>query len=380
MPEIKNLKKTAKRILKAVKNNERIIIYGDADMDGVSSVIIMKECIGNLGARISDVYFPDREKDGYGITEKGLSCLKKHAPALLLVLDCGITNFKEIKKAKKIGFEVVLIEHHEVLNKLPEASIIVNPKQKGDKYPFKYFATVGIVFKLTELILKKKMKKGLRNNFLELAALATIADMMPRVQDNLEIITEGLNSLKSSWRPGIQALLELEPRINRINSLLNIRDAENNLPAAYRLLTSTDKKEAKKLAKRLLEKGIEKRQKIKEITDDIEERIFGREKDPIIFEGSLEWDLIFLGVVASILSQKYQKPVFLYKKGREEKNKEASSPGSVRSPAGLNTVEAMKKCFSSDLITFGGHAQASGFRIKNKGLEKFKNCLSNYFK
>jgi len=145
------------------------------------------------------------------------------------------------------------------------------------------------------------------------------------------------------------------------------------LPASFRLLTASDKKEAEKLAKKLFKKGIEKKRRIKEITEKIEEDISKKGEEPIIFEGSSDWELIYLGVAASILSQKYQRPVFLYKQEREE------SQGSIRAPAGLNTVEAMKKC-SQNLITFGGHAQASGFRIKNKDLEKFKECLVEYFR
>ena len=380
MAQIKNLKKAAERILKAIKDKERIVIYGDADLDGVASVIILKEAIKNLGGQISALYFPDREKDGYGITEKGLFSLRKHSPALFLALDLGIGNFEEIKLAKKLGFEVVLIEHHEVLDKLPKADIIVDPKQKGDKYPFKYFATAGIVFKLAGLIFKNKMPEALRKNFLELAAMATIADMMPREDENEEMILEGLGCLKSSWRPGIQALLEIEDwqglslmqQVNKINSILNIRDIEDNLPASFRLLNATDKKQAEKLAGRLFEKGIEKRERIKQITTEVEERVSDKEKELIIFEGSSDWELIYLGVVASILCQKCQKPVFLYKREKEQ------SQGSIRAPAGLNSVEAMKKC-SQNLITFGGHARASGFRIKNQHLEQFKECLTKYF-
>lgn len=375
--EIKNLKKAANRILKAVKSKERIIIYGDADLDGVTSVIILKECIANLGGNIAQVYFPDREKEGYGINEKALFYLKKHSPALLLALDCGIGNFKEAKLAKRIGFELVIIEHHEVLDKLPQAFLIVDPKQKGDKYPFKYFATVGIIFRLAKLLLKKKMTEALRKNFLELVAIATIADMMPRTDDNEEMIIEGLGCLKDSWRPGIQALFKLEPEVNKINSLLNIRDIENGLPAAFRLLIAPDEKEAEKLAKRLFEKNVEKRRRIKEIILEVEERVSEKKEEPIIFEGGSDWELIFLGVVASVLSKKYQKSVFLFKKQKDESHGVVMS-GSIRAPAGHNLVNAMKTC-SELLITYGGHPQAAGFTIKNENLEEFKKRLINYF-
>ena len=185
--EIKNIKKAAERIKKAIKKKERIIIYGDADMDGASSVIILKECIMSLGGEVSAVYFPDRETEGYGINKNALDYLKKYAPALFITVDLGIGNFEEVKLAKRLGFEVMIVDHHEVLKKLPSASIIVNPKRKDDKYPFKEFAAAGVVFKLAEALMDKKMTPVLRNNFLELAGLATVADMMIEEEDNIEL-------------------------------------------------------------------------------------------------------------------------------------------------------------------------------------------------
>ncbi len=379
--EIKNLKKAASRILKAVKQKEKIIIYGDADLDGVSSVIILQECIKDLGGEIAEVYFPDREEEGHGVTEKALFYLKKHSPALLITVDCGIGNFKEVKKAKELGFEIIIIDHHEILDKLPQADIIVDPKQEGDKYPFKQFAAVGVVFRLTKLLLEKQMPESVKKSFLELVAMATIADMMPRVDENKEMIAAGVESLRSSWRPGIQALFSLEPfksltlfqQISKVNSLLNIRDVEDRLPAAFRLLTASSREEAEKLAERLFKKGLQKRKRIKEIMEEVEGMVFGKETGPVVFEGGSGWELILLGVVAAILSQKYQRPVFLYKKGKDE------SQGSIRAPSGYNVVEAMKNC-SEGLLTYGGHPQAAGFGLKNENLEEFKACLVKYFK
>jgi len=379
MAEIKNLKRAAQRILKAVKKQEKIIVYGDSDMDGVSSVIILNECIKNLGGKAIALYFVDREEEGYGINNKALNNLKKYAPALFIALDLGIGNFKEVIKAKKMGFEIIIIEHHEILDKIPKADIVVDPKQEGDRYPFKYFATVGIVFRLANLLLKDRMTVNLRKDFLELAALATIADMMPRTDDNEEIIIEGLASLKESWRPGIQALfglgsfqsLTLIDQVNKINSLLNIRDVEEKMPASFRLLTASDRKEAGQLVERLLEKSIEKKKKIKEVLRMVEGNVAGK-KDSIIFEGDSSWELILLGVAAAILAQKYQRPAFLYRKDKID------SQASIRAPKGFNVVEAMKTC-SKYLETYGGHAQAAGFRVKNKNLEKFKDCLIEYY-
>jgi len=379
MIEIKNLKKAARRILKAIAKKEKIIIYGDSDLDGVSAVIILEECIKNLGGGNLKIFFSDREENGYGINKRTLEKLENETRALFIVLDFSIGISKELDLVKKRGIEIIIIDHHDISNKNPDADIFVNPKQKGDKYPFKYFATVGIIFRLAKLLLKEKMTDNLKKDFLELTALATIADMMPRIEDNEEIIIEGLACLKESWRPGIQALFALESfkslvlieQINKINSLLNIRNIEEGMPASFRLLTSSDRKEANQLVEKFLEKSAEKRKKVKEVLR-IAEAAVAAKKDSIIFEGDSDWELILLGVAAAILSQKYQRPAFLYRKDKTE------SQGSIRAPKGYNVVEAMKTC-SKHLENYGGHAQAAGFRIKNKNLEKFKDCLRDYY-
>jgi len=379
-PEIKNLRKAAERIKKAAKSKERIILYGDADLDGVGAVIILKEAIRNLGGEVAIVYFPDRETEGYGINETALKYFKKYAPALLIVMDCGIGNFVEIKLAKKLGFEVIIIDHHRVLGKLPEASIIVNPYQKGDKYPFKDFAATGVVFKLAEVLLGNKLTPSLKNNFLELAALATVADMMPQEKDNLEFLNEGLPSLKNTFRPGLRIFLQLNQfygktsreLAQKIISACHAGGTKRHLNEGYLLLTSISVKEAEVLAKELLEKSWARHLQIKEITEEIEERILKKLAEPIIFEGNKSWPILMAGPAASKIYNTYKKPVFLYSQ------REKDSQGAVRTPADIDGVKAMMHC-SKLLETYGGHPRAAGFRIKNENLEKFKECLIKYF-
>lgn len=387
MAEIKNLRQAARRISQAIKNKENIILYGDADLDGVTSVIILNETIKNLSGEITAVYFPDREIEGYGISEKGLNSLTSYllkggGGAILIALDCGISNFKEVKLAKKMGLEVIIIDHHEILDKLPEAEIIVDPKQKGDRYPFKGLATAGIAFKLSELLLKGKMTENLKRNFLELVALATLADMMPKENENLEFIEVGLKSLENSWRPGIQALLQtpglnsylnINQKVSKIISLLNVRDGDatlpppHSLPASFRLLDSSSIEDSKEIIERLVEKSKFNKEKIEEMVASIEKRLQGV-KEPIIFIGDSGWKFTLISSVASIICHRYQKPSFIFKIMAKE------SQGTVRTPKEINSVALMKKC-KKYLITYGGHPQASGFRIKNENLEKFKNCL-----
>ncbi len=366
--------------MKAAESKERIILYGDADMDGACSVIILKEALMSLGKEVTQVYFPDREKEGYGFTDSALDYLGDYAPALIVILDCGISNFEEIKKAGEMGFEIILVDHHEPLDKLPEASLIVDPKQEKDEHPFKYYANVGLAFELAKALLGKKLTNNLERSFLELAAMATIADMVPRVDKNEEIINKGLKTVEASWRPGLQALFDLEPfedlslsvKIDKINSIMNVRRGKDGMPDSYKILICPDRKKADRTAKRLYKKSLERKEQVANMVEEVEEKIFGKGTDPVVFEGSPEWELTLMGVAAGRLVKKVEKPVFLY----QEKNGEIQ--GSIRAPSALNVVEAMKNC-DSHLLTYGGHPQAAGFRTKKEEAEKFKKCLFDYF-
>ena len=380
MPEIKNLKKASNRILKAIKNKEKIIIYGDADLDGTASVVILEEAIKNLGGNIAAVYFVDRENEGYGINKNALSFLKRFSPALLIALDLGINNFEEVKIAKKLDLETIIIDHHQVIGSLPEASIVVDPKQKGDDYPFKEFAAAGLAYELTRVMLKDKMSNSLDNSFLELAALATIADMMIREKENKEYIEKGLQSLKDTQRLGLKVFFEInslkilkeKEKVQKIVSALNVSEIKNHLTEAYLLLTCQSERKAENLAEQFLERNEIRRFRIKDIVEQVEERILDS-PDSIIFEGDIGWPNILIGSVASRVCNKHKKPTFIFRKRKE------NSMGAVRVPSGMDAVKAMKSC-QKLLITFGGHAPAAGFTVKNENLEEFKECLIKYFK
>lgn len=380
--KLKNLDKAATRLKEAVKKGERIILYGDADLDGVCSAIIMQETLKSLGGNVVRVYFPDRENDGYGITQKALKELKTFSPALLCAMDLGISNFKEITEAKKQGFDVILVDHHVVLGKLPDADIIVDPKQEGDTYPFKELAACGLTFRLAEEILGDKMSSAMRKSLVELAAIGTIADMMVREQDNHEIIEEGMETLENSWRPGVRAFFNIqelkkfpniESKLQKMISILNVRDVEDGYPASFRILSSDSEREVTLIAERLLEVHELRRQQRDRLLAKVRSNILEKKDEPIVFEGGEDFDYILLGGLASIISQEEKKPTFMYRKMKGE------NVGSVRAPSGQDTVEAMKHC-EEHTITYGGHPQASGFRVEDKNLAKFKNCLIEYFK
>lgn len=381
MNKIRNIEEAAERIKKAVQEKERIILYGDSDLDGIASVVMLGEAIKSLGGEVDMVMFPDRENDGYGINMKALEFLKSFSPALFITLDLGIGNVKEIEIANNMGFKVIVIDHHEPLDILPDAKIIVNPKQIGDNYPFKGLCNAGLTFKLCEEILKDGFSENLKNSFLELAALATISDMVPQIEDNKIFIEKGLRSLRNTFRPGLKAFLDIlgEGEVAaggymKIISSLNAAESINFMNESYLLLTESSPQKCQDMVKGLIGKTQYKQQMIKSVSEEVERRIAKNPDSPVIFEGDPAWRLVLAGAVASIIAQKYEKPTFIFKK------MDIESCGSVRSlKEDQNSVEAMKSC-QDLLITYGGHAKASGFRVKNENLEKFKTCLVEYFK
>jgi len=153
--KIKNLKKAAQRIKRAVKNNENIVLFSDSDFDGASSLIILEETIKSLGRKPSCVYFPNREEEGYGISETTIDFFSSFSPGLIILSDCGITNFSEIEQAKEKGFETIVVDHHEPIGEIPKHEIVVDPKQKGDRCPFKDYSACGLCFKLAEAVFGK---------------------------------------------------------------------------------------------------------------------------------------------------------------------------------------------------------------------------------
>lgn len=380
---LKGTKKIAQIILNASQNNERFILYGDADLDGIASVIIMKETIELLNKNYKKrgqiiVYFPDRENDGYGITLKAIKKLKKFAPAVFIALDCGITNFNEVEELKKDKFCPLIVDHHKVIGKLPKAEAIVDPKQKGENYPFRNFSAAGVTYKISQYILEGSYQVWSPDSFLELVALATLADQMPQEDENKTLIEQGLAALKYTKRVGILALKKVtgyqedfpSDLYQKIIAPLNSSERIGDLTQSYILLTTKSKKEAESLARKMYQKSLEKKEKIQEMLEEVEKRIQGNEV--IIYEGDKSWLTVMIGIVASRICQKYKKPTFLFK----YTDKEAIC--SARLPKGFDGVKAMEHC-KDLLISFGGHAPACGCRLKKENLDKFKNCLIDYF-
>lgn len=379
---IKNLKKAAQRIKKAVKNNENILLFSDADLDGVASLIILEEAIKNLGGKIKARYFPDLWKEGYGLNKKALIFFKKYSPALLILTDSGIGSFKGIEESKKMGLETIIIDHHEVIGKIPNAQIVVDPKQKTDKSSFKFLAACGIVYKLVEELLGVSFSENIKKNFLELVALGTIADKMPQIEDNKVFIEKGLDSLPFSFRPAFNVFFKkfplkdylLEEVIQKLISILQISELKKHLTESYLFLcfcNEKNEKKAEELLKILLKKTSQRYELIKSLTVYIEEKV-SINNPSFIFEGGEEVPFVLTGAIAGRICNRTQKPCFIIATQKE------LTKGSVRVPKGVDSIKALNAC-SELLEMYGGHIQASGFAIKTKKVPALKKCLTNHF-
>ena len=333
----------AKRIIKAAKKQEKIIIFGDSDLDGVASVVILKELFEALNPLYSDIkiYFPNRELEGHGLSLQALEKYKDLTPALLFIVDCGSASGKEITKAKKMGYEVIVIDHHPLTGRAPKPHIFVNAWQKKDSYPFKQFAAAGLVYLVAQKVLSKT-KHPINEKLLEITALATLSDMMPLKEDNKELVNVGLDALLTTKRLGIKALIELgdldlENELDIFGGIiapLNSAKLYNNLMESYELLVCEDFKKAKSLANRLIKQNKAKKELVFQAVGEIGERI--KDKDSIIFESSEYWPAATLGVIASKLVQKFKKPCFIFRMVGDE------VVGSARMPKDVDGVDALK--------------------------------------
>jgi len=376
---MKGIKEAVVRIIKAILEQERIIIYGDYDVDGVCSSLILKSTLQKLGAQSVEIYIPDRHKEGYGLNTKILKEIGKKGPALIITVDCGISNFDEVDFAQKLGLEIIITDHHQVLEgRLPDAKIIINPHQEDDNYPFSDLAGAGVAYKLAQaLLIDFKVIDGFDKWLLDLVALATVADGMPLLGENRTLVKYGLIVLNKTRRIGLLELVRqsrlLLPIVNSTDIAfalaprLNAAGRMEHANMAFELLATESFEEAKFLAERLCQLNSERQVVVDKIIKTIEKKIDLGKK--LIFEGDKKWLIGVLGIVAGKLCDKYRRPTMVFGQAEEGEIK-----GTGRSFEVFNLVEAMTNC--SDLfLKFGGHPCAAGFSFKEENLEKVRNCL-----
>ncbi len=381
--ELKNLKEIAQRIKQATHAKEKIILYGDSDMDGASSVFLLRRALEYLesdykGDELCKTYFPDREKDGYGLNIKAVDYLTQFAPALLITLDCGIGNINEVEQAQGRGLETIIIDHHRVLPELPKARFILDPHQDGDSYLFKEFSNAGLVYKLCRHLINDKK---IFEEFIVIVALANIADMVKNEDENKDMTEAGLSRIFLSGNKALSFLIQSQNFENKdrqeltqkITIPLNSAGNIDNQNETYLFLRENDDQKIQEKCGILMAKSEEKQKTKKKTLEEAITLIEKGEKNlPFIFVGSKSWQLVSVGSIASEIQQKYDKAAFLYVIG------EAESTGSIRAGKNINSVEILIYC-KDLLVTYGGHPPASGFRIRNDNLEKFKERIAQYY-
>lgn len=382
----------AERVHAAVRDKKKIVIYGDYDADGMTGTAILIICLRLLGADVS-YYVPNRLEEGYGLSDEALKTLAGRGAQLIISVDCGIASVNEAKTAKSLGLELIVTDHHEFAERLPEAAAIVHPRLPGHDYPFAGLCGAGVAFKLAWAICQrasqsKKVSEPMRNFLLSavgLAAIGTIADVVPLLDENRILVTHGLKSLFSQPPLGIRKLLEVT-KLHEKSSLdseniafmiaprLNAAGRFGQAQLAVELMTTDSEQRAQQLAEYIHElngsrDSLERSIMIganKQIKED-----FDAENDPGFVLAGRDWHVGVIGLVAGRLAEKFGRPVVLISL---DKLGVKPGVGSARSGGSTNLHHALSAC-SEHLVGFGGHAAAAGLKIEESRIEAFRGAF-----
>jgi single-stranded-DNA-specific exonuclease len=371
----------AARLDRAIAARQRVVLYGDYDVDGVTSLALLERVLRRLGARV-ECFLPRRADEGYGISEAGLArCLGESQPELLVAVDCGTNSGVELGRVAREGVQTLVLDHHEPTGQ-PSPAHVVNPKLGSS---FHYLCSVGVAFKVLHALLKRRMDAGIDlREYLDLVAIGTVADMVPLVEENRILVRRGLERIPHSSWPGVRALarkaavgerpsgsdvgFRLGPRINAAGRLGTALDS-------LALLTTDVEEEALMLAERLELRNRERQTVERGVLAEAEAWVaesFDPGRDASIVAGARDWHPGVLGIVASRLMRKHHRPAVVI--GFDALG---GGRGSGRSPEGFSLVGALHRC--ADLLeAFGGHALAAGLSIQECKLGEFRAAFETY--
>jgi single-stranded-DNA-specific exonuclease len=373
------------RVITALTENQKICIYGDYDVDGTCATALLYMFLKELYANV-EFYIPRRLEEGYGLSTSAMDAVKEMGTDLMIAVDCGITAIEETNYANQLGMDVIICDHHQPKEELPNAFAVLDPLKPGCNYPFKYLSGAGVAFKLAQGLCERIGKRGLPLKYLDLVALAGAADIVPIIDENRILVNEGLIQVNLNPRPGIEALIELSrlkqgqltsgqivftiaPRINAVGRL---GDAER----AVNLLIANNKKDALELAEVLETENYERR-KIDvdtfEAAKEIVESQFDLDDELAIVLHNENWHPGVIGIVASRLVEKYYRPSVLLT------TIDGVAKGSARSINGFNIYEALQKC-EDLLLHFGGHQAAAGLALEVEKIDEFRAKFNEVLK
>ena len=377
-----DMKIAVDRILEAMSKKEKIIIYGDYDVDGITSITVLKQFLEDRGIEVGQ-YIPNRLNEGYGLNKKAIEEIVKQKYTLMITVDCGISGVEEVEYANSLGIETIITDHHEQGEEIPNALAVVDAKRKDNKYPFNQLAGVGVVFKLIQALgicLGLEEKEYLK--YLDLVCVGTISDIVPLVDENRVIAKLGLKLVQVTKNIGLKTLLDtvgykkidsitisfgVAPRINACGRM----GFQNE---ALDLFLTKSEKEAKEISDRLNEYNRERQDTEKKIFSEALQKIEKSEKDkPCIILGSENWHHGVIGIVASKVTDMYFKPSILIC------FEDGIGKGSGRSVPGFDLHEALSKC-DKYVEKFGGHSMAIGITVTQDNFNKFKEEFEEYTK
>lgn len=365
------------RIYRALLSGEKIAVYGDFDVDGVTSTALMVQGLTVLGGVVVP-YIPHRISEGHGLRQAAIDELHDAGVSLIITVDCGITDVEEVKYASSIGITVIITDHHTAPNVIPEAFAIVNPKLPNSKYPFIELAGVGVAYKVMQALMTSIGKEEHMDAQMDLVAIGTVADMVPLVAENRYLVKRGLQNLNAAPRLGIKEIinkagltsgsLDADSITWCLSPWLNASGRLEHAIASYRLLTTHSPQEARELAALLGQQNIERQRLTAKAMTEARAQIAVQGMAPLIMLCNTEFPLGIAGPVAGRLSEEYYRPVVIV----NIDDKTAS--GSCRSIPEFNIIDALNQC-TGLLGRYGGHAQAAGFTMPAKNVHLLQKSL-----
>ena len=378
-----DMEKAVSRITKALKNNENITIFGDYDADGITSTTILKRFFHDINKECN-VYIPNRLNEGYGLNKNAIKKLSEDGTNLIITVDCGITAIEETKYAKELGIDIVITDHHEPGEEIPDAEAVVDCKRKDNKYPFRELAGCGVAFKLTQALCKNlDLNENQALKYLDIACVGTISDVVPLVDENRVIVKLGMLLLKQTKNLGLKQIINnahfkefnsmsiafgITPRINACGRL-------GHQDEALELFTTDNQEKATELAKKVDEYNIQRQLEEKRIYDEaitlLQEEAQKNGITNCIVLGHENWNPGVIGIVSSRITEKFYKPSILVCFDKD------IAKGSGRSIEGFDLHKALMEC-DKYLTNFGGHSLAAGLSLNTKDFEKFKNMINEY--
>lgn len=371
----------AKRIELALLKGERIVIYGDYDVDGVTSTALLYLYLSNLGADVSG-YIPNRFDEGYGLNNDALTTLKEDGTDLVITVDCGIRSLEEVEHAQNLGLDIIITDHHHPGDELPNALAVIDPKQPGDSYTEKDLAGVGIAYKLASALDRElENTKSPADDYLDLVALGTVADLAPLIGENRSLVRRGLQQIRKPQRQGLLSLMGvagLTPNRMRASDIgfglgprLNAAGRLHEAEAALNLLITHDIFEAGNLAQQLEIQNRERQKITRAIQGQAEDLSLSADSDAILlFAVHPDFNAGVVGLAASRLTEKYYRPSVVGHIGDE------FTRASCRSIAEFHITQALDQC-SDLLVRYGGHAAAAGFTVRNENLFELSERLKD---